>query len=199
MIKKILRSRADRFSDRKDRHLDCPAARILSRNTTRGINMKHIELTQGKQAIVDDDDYDRLSESKWFAGSSVTSSTKYAYRSKGSGDIAMHRVVLNAGECEMVDHVDGDGLNNTKSNLRICTKSQNGMNSKLYRSNFSGYRGVSWCNKSNKWLVHIRRGRNKAQKHLGLFTCLIAAAKAYDKSAIKYHGEFASLNFPEGD
>jgi hypothetical protein len=153
-------------------------------------NMKQIPLTQGNFALVDDDDYMELSKFNWCAcrhGNNL-----YAYRSAKGKDIAMHRVVLLTKK-PYIDHINHNGLDNRKQNLRGCTNAQNQMNTFLSRVNTSGFKGVYWNKAHERWVARIRY--NAKQIHLGNFTCLIKAAKAYDKAARKYHGHFARTNF----
>ena len=160
--------------------------------------MKHIPLTQGKFAIVDDDKYDELAKHKWFAEKGR--STYYAARltphiNGKQHHIAMHRVLLGLCEGDGIfsDHRNGNGLDNRMPNLRTCSNSQNRMNSLIQTNNTSGYKGVSWHKGHNKWSVYITVRRQKIM--LGSFFCLVKAAKAYDEAAIKYYGEFANTNF----
>ncbi len=193
----MIKSRVDRFSDRKAGHLDSPATQILSRNTTRGIKMKRIELTQGQLATVDDEDYSELNQKKWYACKWKRSYYAHAKTEIAGERILMHRVIMNAPKELQVDHADGNSLNNQKSNLRLCTKSQNCMNSQIRSDNTSGYKGVSWDEERRKWRVLIiKNGRNI---RLGRFFCLIKAAKTYDVAARKYFGEFANTNFEIGE
>lgn len=160
--------------------------------------MKHIPLTQGKFAIVDDEDYDYLMQWKWFAQKGR--STYYAVRltphiNGKQHAIAMHRVLLGLREGDGVfsDHCNGNGLDNRIFNLRTCSNSQNRMNSLIQSNNTSGYKGVSWHKGHKKWQSYITVDRKKVA--LGNFFCLIKAAKVYDEAAIKYYGEFAKANF----
>jgi hypothetical protein len=105
----------------------------------------------------------------------------------------MHRVIMNAPSGMLVDHRDGNGLNNQKSNLRICNRKQNQQNRPMNSNNKSGYKGVCWNKRSNKWRSGIRVDNKDI--FLGSFFCLVKAAKAYDEAAKKYFGEFAYLNF----
>lgn len=93
---------------------------------------------------------------------------------------------------EVVDHINGDGLDNRKCNLRVCNRAQNGGNSKLRSNNKSGYRGVSRY-KNTLWQVHISAG-GAAKRYLGVFKDIKEAAKAYNIAALEYFGEFARLN-----
>jgi hypothetical protein len=90
-----------------------------------------------------------------------------------------------------VDHINKNGLDNRKENLRICTNYQNLWNSKLYKSNTSGYKGVYWCKHYNKW--HTRIKVCGKQKHIGYFKDIIEAKEAYIKAAKQYFGEFYSI------
>jgi hypothetical protein len=96
---------------------------------------------------------------------------------------------------KIVDHKDGNGLNNQKNNLRLCSYSQNSQNSKRPSHNTSGYKGACWSKGSNKWQAYIKL--NGKCIHLGYFTCLLKAARAYDLKAKELFGNFARLNFPE--
>jgi len=107
---------------------------------------------------------------------------------------AMHRFIMKPPDDLVVDHIDGNGLNNTRANLRICTYQQNIFNRKGWGKD-SKYKGVSWDKRSKKWRAKIRY--NSKDKHLGVFEDEIEAAKEYDKEAAKLFGEFAYLNFPE--
>ena len=149
--------------------------------------MKEIKLTKGKIALVDDDMFDLLSKHKWHALSS-----KYASFEIGGEIVRMHRLVINAKECEFVDHIDGNTFNNQRNNLRIATKSQNAMNMKNVRHT-SQFKGVCWHKLAKKWMAQIKC--NYKRIYLGIFKEERDAAIAYDKAAIEHFGEFARLNF----
>jgi len=155
--------------------------------------MKKIELTRGKFTLVDDDDYDKFNPnfSWWlFPGRG----TDYAITIKSGKSLFLHRAIMNAPKGLQVDHINGNGLDNRKENLRLCTATQNKRNVKNNKRNKSGYRGVSLDARSGKYKAQISTGEKILS--LGSFDDPVDAAKAYDNAALKYHGEFASLNFP---
>jgi hypothetical protein len=156
--------------------------------------MKEIPLTQGKKAIVDDEDYELLNSHKWHY-----TIRGYARRhipspdGRGQKTIYMHRLIVNIPEGKEVDHVNRDKLDNRKSNLRICTHSENQMNVKAKSNNSSGYKGVHWSSKYKKWIATIYK--NGKQIYIGNFCDAETAAHAYDSAAEKLHGDFATLNY----
>jgi hypothetical protein len=105
----------------------------------------------------------------------------------------MHRQITNAPAHLVCDHIDHNTLNNTKRNLRICTKSQNATNQRPRKDGSSKYKGVCWHKRDKKWQARIHH--NNRNLHLGSFNSQRAAALAYDSAARKYHKEFACLNF----
>lgn len=158
--------------------------------------MREVRLTNcGLVALVDDEDYERVSKYNWQA--EREKSTWYAVRSNHRKDrpARMHRYILNAPMGTEVDHKDRNGLNNVRSNLRLATVRQNQGNSGLRITNSSGYKGVHWSKNKNRWVAQIRSGGSK-KKSLGCYSTAEEAAKAYDRAAIKEFGEFAWLNFP---
>jgi len=155
-------------------------------------DVRYIPLTRGKYAIVDAEDFEELSKYKW----SVIRRGKidYACRREKGKYISMHRLIVNAPDDMVVDHIDGNGLNNRKSNLRICTKAQNSYNSRP-RGGTSNYVGVMYHKRSRKYQAAI--GFHGHTIHIGEFDDPVAAAKARDRKALELQGEFAYLNFPE--
>ena len=143
-------------------------------------------------ALVDDEDFDSLSRHKWSA--SKPQNVIYAIRSVIHGGkrttVRMHSEILS-GTGKAIDHIDGNGLNNTKANLRFCSNSQNLMNIKAGRGT-SKLKGVSWHKRSGMWRATIVV--NKRQISLGYFHCEQEAGRAYDDAAVFYFGEFASVN-----
>jgi hypothetical protein len=119
--------------------------------------MKEINLSENKKALIDDDDYDLISQFKWF--SSKNRNVFYAEKTDfiGSKKIKtkMHRLILNiTNKKNQIDHIDGNGLNNKKNNLRICSHSTNLRNCKTPSTNTSGYKGVCWHN--NRWEARMK-------------------------------------------
>lgn len=171
---------------------------LLYRRLRYGYPFRRIPLTQGKYALVDPEDYERLSKHKWHAnkGGATFYAVRWAprKRQKKLTVIYMHRQVLNNPDSEFIDHINHNGRDNRKANLRPATRAQNNCNRKKYDNNsYSKYKGVSFQQKNRKWSAQI--GLNNKMMFLGYFKKEIDAAKAYDAAARKYHGEFASLNF----
>ena len=151
-----------------------------------------IPLTRGQLAIVDAKDYPLLSQYTWFAEG--TPKNYYAVRKENGKSIKMHRQITNAPDHLVVDHIDHNGLNNRNSNLRNATFTQNCQNQRRLSHKTSKYKGVHWNKRQKKWAAQIHC--NNKKYHLGYFTNETEAALTYDKAARKFHGEFASLNFP---
>ena len=157
--------------------------------------MKEIQLTQGKVALVDDEDFEYLNQWKWFPNN--LKHGFYAVRMNPTLDnkkntISMHRFIMNVPLNMTVDHINRNTLDNRKINLRICTMAENLRNKNIYKNNTSKYKGVYYHKIVKKWLVRI--SVNNKRIHIGYFLNPIEGAKAYNEAAIKYHGEFANLN-----
>ena len=171
---------------------------LLYRRLRYGYAFRRIPLTKGKYAIVDADDYYRLAGYKWHARKAYY--TYYASRNSPrrpgvkSKPILMHREVLTVAAGLVVDHINRNGLNNRKANLRPATFSQNNYNRrKNLKPTSSKYKGV-YRHRHKKWRAMIKV--NKKNMHLGSFDDEAEAARAYDEAARKYHGDFAVTNLP---
>lgn len=159
--------------------------------------MKYISLTRGKIAIVDNADYESLAQHKWSA--LKNGRTYYAVRANGIltpgyHQIKMHRAILNASDGVEIDHINGDGLDNRRSNLRLCAHAENLKGQKLRRDNKTGFKGV-WFNKrarGNPYTAYIKI--DYKQIHLGCYKTAKIAARIYDLAALKHHGDFALTN-----
>ena len=164
--------------------------------------MKEITLTRGFVALVDDEDYERLNCHKWYTSHWHDHHCCYASRDERIGGrrkhIEMHRVITNAQGKESVDHINHDGLDNRRQNLRICTNAENIRNAKIQtgKKKTSKYKGVCWSSERRKWRSSIMI--NYHHIALGRFIREEDAAKTYDSAAIKYFGEFANTNFRRG-
>jgi len=150
--------------------------------------VKEIKLTQGKVTLVDDWEYERLNKYKWCAH--LNGNTYYAV--KGVPIIRMHHSVLPPPPGLEIDHIDGDGLNNQRHNLRYCEHQQNCMNRRIQSGTSSKYKGVSWDKRKCKWQASI--ALNHKTSFLGYFKTEKEAALIYNVAAIQRFGEFARLN-----
>lgn len=156
--------------------------------------MKQIKLTQGKVVLVDDEDFDWLNQWKWFAQKSRN--TYYTIRNvlnkntKKRFKVSMHKLILNPLDGLICDHIDGNGLNNQRSNLRICTNQQNSCNRGVGKNASSGVKGVYKHYKN--WQVRIKA--NYKLITIGTYKTKQLAVIAYNNAALKYYGEFAYLN-----
>ena len=156
-----------------------------------GCKHRIIPLTQGKFAIVDAEDYERLSRHKWCAAKS--NGRFYAQRTENGRTIKMHREIMNPPPGMVCDHKNHNTLDNRKSNLRICTVSQNQQNRLPSTGGTSQYKGVAWNEGHQKWAAQIQH--NRRQIHIGYYDYEADAAIAYDDMAVELFGEFACLNF----
>jgi len=163
--------------------------------------MNKIELTQGKSAIVDADDFDRVNEFKWQYNKAGTG---YARRIQHIGmkdgkqirkTISMHRFIMGVEDSKVhVDHINHDTLDNRKSNLRLCTHVENMRNQKNRKGGSSKYKGVYKFSRNLGWSFRSRIVFNQKDVYLGTFANERDAAIAYNKAALHYFGEFALLN-----
>jgi len=154
-----------------------------------------ISLGKGRFAKVDPSDADWLNHWRWFYGQG------YARRMDQRGGrnrvVYMHRAILDAKADDEVDHINGDGLDNCRCNLRICAHSENMQNQKVRSDSVTGFRGVSVCSYTSRYRVCIWKDGHRF--HIGRFDSPEEAARAYDRKACELHGGFAKLNFPAKD
>lgn len=144
---------------------------------------RKVKLSNGKYAIVDVSDYASVSKLSWHF--------RMGYATRWNGD-SMHRILMKPEGRLEVDHINGDRLDNRRSNLRVCTRSQNMRNRKTATRTKSGFKGVAWHKGNKKWIAHLKTGGKTI--HLGYFTDKKKAALAYNNGAIIHHKEFANLN-----
>ena len=155
-----------------------------------------IKLTQGKVALVDKQDFDRVSKLKWSArkeGNSWYAKRNTSMKLGKCKTLHLHRFIMNPPNDLEVDHINRDGLDCRRVNMRLATPTQNQHNSRLRSDNTSGYKGVQWNKKCKKWQAGITI--NSKFVYLGVHTTREEAALAYDKAAQKNFGEYARLNF----
>lgn len=151
-----------------------------------------IALTQGAFALIDDCDMDITSARHWHAVKNGR--TMYAATKIEGKRIWLHRFLTHAQPGFVVDHADGDGLNNRRHNLRVTTHRFNCANG-APRSRLFAFKGIS--RRGNKFVAQIANGKTTGARYLGIFATIEEAALAYDAAAVQQFGEFARLNFPE--
>lgn len=153
--------------------------------------MRQIPLTQGKFALVDDEDFEELNKRKWCLshGYAVSALPRGGKKTQNGRIIRMHRVIMNVPAGTFIDHKNGDKTDNRKSNLRVCTRAQNIINSNAFSNNKFGLRGIVFHKQTGKWRARI--GYEKKALSLGLFNTKEDAHNAYTEAAIKLYNEFA--------
>jgi len=159
--------------------------------------MKTIPVSQGRTALIDDEDFEIVSQNKWSLKKSNHDRTEYAHRSiKVNGKwthVSLHRFILNPPSKMEVDHIDGNGLNCQRANMRLCTHKQNMRNMRMH--NKHGLKGVHFVGNlppHRQWMATIKI--NGFLKTIGHFPTLIEAGAAYNSMAVQHFGEFAKLN-----
>ena len=155
--------------------------------------IRYIPLTRGLHAIVDAEDYKALSRHKWSVQPSRTGATCYAKRTCRGRLVLMHREIMKAPKGMFVDHINGNGLDNRRCNLRLCTPRQNACNKNKQRNARHRFVGVRPCGKNTYQATVMHKGETYRG---GTFTDEVEAAKARDRLALELHGPFARLNFP---
>jgi hypothetical protein len=153
-------------------------------------DVRHIALTKGKFAIVDAADYDYLSRFRWHA--KEARGRFYAATVIDGKSVTMHQLLMDPPPGKVIDHINGNGLDNRRQNMRICTPQQNRRNTRPRRKS-SAFIGVS--RRGDKYKARIKH--NGREVHLGTFDDETQAARARDRAARKLHGPFAWLNFPD--
>jgi len=157
--------------------------------------MRTIKLTQGKVAFIDDQDYPLIIDHKWYAHRIHNIWYAKTHVRKSTGEptkLSMHQLILNVLPGFEIDHINHDGLDNRKHNLRIVTCQQNQFNQKRHRRNSSRFKGVSWHSRWRRWQARVQF--NHKRYHLGYFDNEQDAARAYNKAASRLFGKFACLN-----
>lgn len=139
--------------------------------------------------LVDEEDFEHLSKFKWHL--LQNSKTFYANTIIDGKTVKMHRLIMNAKTGEFIDHRDHNGINNCRSNLRICTRSQNSMNG-TRSTNRHGYKGIYYKKSHRRFVATVKV--NGKTKYFGGYKTAREAAISYNENAVKYYGEFASLN-----
>lgn len=155
--------------------------------------MKKLKLSNGMYSLLDDQDYLWASEYRWMGRPYHSGWRVCREESRTGKTIYLHREITKAPTGLEVDHVDGNGLNNTRTNLRVCTHSENGKNRRVNQNSKSGYKGVVWREHAGKWQANITV--DKKRIYLGYHDTPEQAAQAYDLASKQYHGDFAHLNF----
>jgi hypothetical protein len=158
---------------------------------------REIRLPSGLIAVVDEADYKNVaSAGPWHAAPCGTQMyVQRSVRKPGAKRTTEQRLHTFLTGWPLVDHRNGNGLDNRRSNLREATPAQNSANARLSRQSTSGFKGVTWYKRCSRWRAHIKV--DQEQRHLGYFDDATEAAKAYDAAALEAFGAFARLNFPK--
>jgi len=182
-------------ADSYGRMKECPCGGVCRNYRARppvptGENVKRIPLTNGFYAYVDAEDYEWLNQWHW-----QVCGAGYAMRREKGKMIFMHRQIMQPPKGKIVDHINGNGFDNTRANMRNITPRQNTRNRRAQVKSASIYKGVGYRKECRKWYARIQL--DERSFFLGYFDTEIEAARAYDRKAVELFGEFAALNFPE--
>lgn len=154
-----------------------------------------VPLTQGLVTLIDEEDHERvLAAGRWIVarGDRTFYARKSVHGANGvRANLLLHTFLTG---WPLVDHRNGNGLDNRRANLREATPAENSWNRRVRADSASGFKGVRWHTIGRKWQAQIQS--DGTRKHLGLFGTPEAAAHAYDEAARELHGEFAATNFP---
>jgi hypothetical protein len=179
----------------------CASPVMLYRKHKYGYSYRRIYLGEREWTLLDEEDFYRYGNLKLSLGGFKKNFYAVSGVKNKDGNfelVRLHRLLMNSPKGRVVDHRNGDGLDNRRENLRIATRGQNVCNKiKTRRKTSSKFIGVSWDKRSRLWAAYV--GHLYKKIFLGYFKNEIDAARAYDRAAIKYHGEFARLNFPRED
>lgn len=159
---------------------------------------RELPLSNGGVALVDENDWSAVSSLSWHRVDRPDGQGAYASANirtaAGRRRVFLHRFITGAPAAIPVDHRDGDGLNNTRANLRVCSTQQNARNRRRHSNSTTGFKGVARQNKAAGFRAYIMIDGH--QITLGSFRTPQVAARAYDRAAVEHFGEFARLNFP---
>lgn len=157
---------------------------------------REIQLTQNKVTLVDDSDFEYLNRYKWYFKEGYAARSAWISAKKCQQTVWMHHIIIKVLPGLEIDHINGNGCDNRRSNLRLCTHKQNSRSCEKHTRNASSkYKGVCWYKKQRKWRAYIQTAREFI--HLGYFDVENDAAHAYNVAALNYFGEFAKPNVIE--
>ena len=161
------------------------------------LDIMAIPTTRGLFALIDGEDYERLSKYKWFAvkGRNTFYAARITSYKLGGKTILMHREILGlkAGDGKQIDHINHYGLDNRKTNIRPCTHQEQQRNRLPQKNCSSKYKGVCWHKENKRWIAQIKHKERLI--YLGSFNDETEAAEVYDQKAKELFGEFANCNF----
>lgn len=154
---------------------------------------KLVDVGHEMHALVDDEDFQNVSRYRWWLARRHRNF--YAMGIVSGQRVYLHRFIMSPPEGMVVDHMNRNGLDCRRSNMRITSKTKNAQNTRHRSHNTSGFRGVYFCKQTGRWRAEIRC--NGKVKKLGRYHDKVHAARVYDVNAVELHGEFATLNFPD--